>query len=405
MANKIVLISEDTDFFEFIITKLELRRTDELFSYSFDNILDNLHHITTSLVIINSENTNEKTLELLKLLKGTPIIVCAYNNDNDNFRKQCYKFGAIDFLTILTPDSEFRARLIPALTISDILKKNNTYREMLVQKNILATNNEVYIDYNEILDNQLNKIKNNAIKSVFAAISPNEKNKFLLQSNQIETILLNNIRINDILMNYAPNKYFLILFDTDLKSAEKLWDKISKQFPERIYAGFTNITNQSKQQLINEVLNKLHLAINNDRNIQDWQVSAINSFGSPNSTSTYTNFKAFKQEFEKKLENVITPVFYHIQQKYIDKFIGITIQHSINNGLGNFVIKNNNIICSFKITCPGFSKINIDITLQKNTENIDAKRITLEPEELEAGLLEDLLEQFITEFKSEFNNI
>ena len=55
-------------------------------------------------------------------------------------------------------------------------------------------------------------------------------------------------------------------------------DKISKQFPERIYAGFTNITNQSKQQLINEVLNKLHLAINNDRNIQDWQVSAINSF-------------------------------------------------------------------------------------------------------------------------------
>ena len=40
MANKIVLISEDIDFFEFIITKLELRRTDELFSYSFDNILE-----------------------------------------------------------------------------------------------------------------------------------------------------------------------------------------------------------------------------------------------------------------------------------------------------------------------------------------------------------------------------
>lgn len=404
MANKIVLISEDTNFFEFIITKLELRKTDELFSFTFDNILENIHHITTSLVIINSEGAHDKTLELLKLLKGTPTIICAYNNDNDSFRKLCYRAGAFDFLTLLTPDSEFRARLIPALTISDLLKKNRTYREILVQKNIITTSNEVYIEYNEILETQLEKIKNNAIKAVFAAISPNEKNKFLLQANQIETIILNNIRLNDILMNYAPNKYFLIMFDTDIKSAEKLWQKISAKIPERVYAGFANITNQNKQQIINEALNKLHLAINNDKNIEDWQSSAIKAFGTKDNIDTYTNFKAFKQDFEKKLENVITPVFYHVQQKYTDKFMGISIQHSINNGLGNFIIKNGTVTCSFRITCPGFSKINIDVTFQKNSDDIDAKRITLDPEELEAGLLEDLLEQFITEYKKEFNN-
>ena len=46
-------------------------------------------------------------------------------------------------------------------------------------------------------------------------------------------------------------------------------------------------------------------------------------------------------------------------------------------------------------------KINIDITFQKDSSNIDAKRITLEPEELEQGLLGDLLEQFISEYKKE----
>ena len=46
-----------------------------------------------------------------------------------------------------------------------------------------------------------------------------------------------------------------------------------------------------------------------------------------------------------------------------------------------------------------FSKINIDITFQRDATTVDAKRITLEPEELEAGLLEDLLEQFILEYK------
>ena len=36
--------------------------------------------------------------------------------------------------------------------------------------------------------------------------------------------------------------------------------------------------------------------------------------------------------------------------------------------------------------------------------NIDMKRIALEPDELEAGFLEDLLEQFILEFKKEIND-
>ena len=191
------------------------------------------------------------------------------------------------------------------------------------------------------------------------------------------------------------------MFDTELKSVEKLWDKIYPQFPQKVYAGFANITNQSMQQLINEVLNKLHLAINNDKSFS----SPVNQASTADNFSSYTNFKVFKQEFEKKLENIITPVFYHIQQKYIDKFIGITIQHEIKEGCGNFILKNNSVICSFKITCPGFSKINVDITFQKAPDNIDAKRITLDPEEFEAGLLEDLLEQFVAEYKTEFNNL
>ena len=75
------------------------------------------------------------------------------------------------------------------------------------------------------------------------------------------------------------------------------------------------------------------------------------------------------------------------------------MQQEISDGLGVFYIKGKISSSSFRITCPGFSKINIDITFQKNQGNIDAKRITLEPDEFEAGLLEDLLEQFILEYK------
>ena len=40
---RIVLISDDSDFFEYISPKLILRKSDELFRFSFDEVLEKLH--------------------------------------------------------------------------------------------------------------------------------------------------------------------------------------------------------------------------------------------------------------------------------------------------------------------------------------------------------------------------
>lgn len=390
MAGKVVLISDDADFFEYIKQKIELRKSDELFTFSFDSIPEKLQLIESAVLIINSENNEDKTLDLLHLLKGTPAIVFAYNED-EVFRRKCYRLGMFDFMTILTPDAEFRARIIPALTVASILEKNQQYREILVNNNYLTKNNEVFLNYNYILDRELEYINNGKKSAVFAAIAPNDKTKFLVTANMIETAILDNIRRNDILMSYAPNKYFLLIYDSNVKSAQALWDKISNQFPQKIYAGFVSISNQKRQQLINEVLNKLHEAINNDKEIPY----------TPHNTSieSYTNFKLLRQESNKKFEQIITPVFYQIQQKYSGKFSGVSLMQDTSDGLGTFYIRGKSSASSFRITNPGFSKINIDITYQKNASNIDAKRITLEPDEFESGILEDLLEQFILEYK------
>lgn len=404
MANKIVLISDDRDFFDYIRGKLLLRKSDELFTFSFDEIPDKLHLLLNSVLIVNSEGANEKTLQLITLLKGTPVIVFAYNDDEE-YKLKCYKNGGFDYLTMLTSDSEFQARMIPALTISSMLEKNKDYRDVLVRSNIIAPNNEVFLNYEYILDKALENIEQNSKKAVFAAISPNEKSKFFLQPNIIETIILNNIRKNDMLMNYAPNKYFLLMFDTELEAAKSVWEKISAQMPEKLYAGMSVILGQKRQQLVNEALNKLHEAVNYDKNIVNNKPNPLSSLSMvKNQESSYSNFKLFKQEFSKKLEQVITPVFYQIQQKYSDKLTGVSLQQGSGEGYGTFYIKGKYTSSCFRITSPGFSKINIDITYQKDSENIDAKRITIEPEELESGLLEDLLEQFILEYKRGYNN-
>ena len=403
MSNKIILISDDSNFFDFIGHKLELRKSDRLLMYGFDSIPENFHLLENGVLIIDSEKSKEKTLDLLNILKNTPSIVFAFNED-DVFRRKCYRAGVYDFMTPLTSDSEFRARIIPALTVASLLEKNKRYRDFLVNKNIITKENEVFIDYKSIIDTELADIQNSSRKVVFGAISPNEKSQFLLKPALIEAVILNNIRKNDILMNYAPNKYFIFLYDIDVNSAKKIWKKITAQIPEKIYAGFCNVLNQKKEILINEALNKLHEAINYDKQIvtEKQPLSSLSSI--QGLSSSMSNFKLFRQEFDKKMDKIIAPVFYQIQQKYAGKLTGVALEQSLENGYGAFYIKGKHFYSSFKITCPGLSKINIDVTYQKNSNNIDAKRITLEPEELEQGLLEDLLEQFILEYKKGENN-
>lgn len=395
MADRIVLVSDDSDFFEYVRLKLELRKSDELFSYAFDDIPEKIHLLENSVLIINSESSKSKTLELLKILTETPAIVVAFNED-EAFKKKCYREGMFDYMTLLTPDSEFRARILPALSMLSLIEKNRQYRELLVKRNVITKNNEVFIDYGNIIDAELNKINNNSEKAILMAIAPNEKTKFFMQPNSIETIILNNIRRNDILMNYAPNKYFLLMHDIDVNSANKLWNKIREQFSEKMYAGIAKITNQSRQQIINEVLNKLHEAILYDK---EDDIPREKNVKPASVVTPYTNFKMYRQEFSNKLEQVIAPVFYQIQQKYLKKLVGMNIEQGSGDGYGVFYVRGKHLDSSFRITSPGFAKINIDITMQKNNDEVDTKRITLEPEELEQGLLEDLLEQFISEVK------
>ena len=68
-----------------------------------------------------------------------------------------------------------------------------------------------------------------------------------------------------------------------------------------------------------------------------------------------------KQEFCKKIEQVISPVFYQIQQKYVNKLTGVNLQQGTGEGYGIFYIKGKNSNSCFKVTCPGFSKTSLGI--------------------------------------------
>lgn len=395
MQDKLVLISDDSNFFEYIIPMLSLRKSDELYKYSFNDIPERLHLLTSSILIINSENHKEQTLQLLKLSESVPSIVFGYNDDDMDFKIEAYKAGMYDYFSMSTSKDELTARLMPALKSMSFINKQNLYRSILVKNKLISENNEVFLDSNNMLEQEFEKIHREAAYATLGAISPNEKSKFTLNPNQIETIILNNIRKNDLLINFAQNKYFLILYDIKLEKAKKLWNKISKNFSEPIFAGFVQIGDKSRQQAVNEVLNNLHQEINKSNE----QFSGPNVFCGD-------NFVQNRNQFKKKIRQIISPVFYHIQQTYNDKLFGMRIIPECTQDYSILQILSGDTSGMMKISSPGLTKINIEISYRgvRKGQSLNPKRILLEPDELESGLLQDLAEQFIMEFKSEVDN-
>ena len=123
MQSRIVLISDDSDFFEYITPKLALRRSDELYRFSFDDLPDKLHILRSSLLVVNSEGMKDKTLELLNMVKGTPSVVFEFNED-EKFRIDAYKAGMFEYITLMTKDEEFEAKLVPALNAVSSIEKS-----------------------------------------------------------------------------------------------------------------------------------------------------------------------------------------------------------------------------------------------------------------------------------------
>ena len=62
---KFVLISDDENFYEYIRTKLVMRKNDELFRFTFDKVPQMAHLLGSAVLIVDSETGKEKVFDLI----------------------------------------------------------------------------------------------------------------------------------------------------------------------------------------------------------------------------------------------------------------------------------------------------------------------------------------------------
>lgn len=409
--SNIFLISDDDKIVNGLKTKLILlREIDDILITTYSEAMKNIEEIVPKTVLIYCSTEKKECLNLIKAIKTnertekTSILLIVEKYEQD-FILSAYDENITDYLILNAYDTEILMRTIWCLKKNtDMLTIDKQYN-LLEELGVIDKSSGFYTDkYCErIFEIELNRLRELGTKAILMLISAGEESKIKLNTSKLAQAIKNSIRNSDMVAQDTANRFYVLLENTKLNGAFCVWEKIKRAIGEqyKINAGISVIDNKNFEELKNELLSALleALSANQDLIIVNKEKESTSDDWLEKINSAQKNFKLFKQAFNKKLEKVITPVFFQIQKLYEEKLFKTQIEQYSNSDLSSFILKKENQISELKITYPGFSKINIDI-IHQGLDSPENKRINLDLTELDESRLTEILEEFIKEFKA-----
>ena len=410
-ASNIILITNDRAVTAALKPKLVLlREIDNVSSVPYADAIKTIKKMLPEVILLHCGEEKDSCLGLLKLIredeetKNISILLIIDNYDQD-FVLQAYDENITDYLTLGADDAEILMRTIWGIKKTRIMTTIKKQGDLLEDLGFIDKSTGLYTGKHSenILDKELKTLQKSKSNSMLMLISASEESKTKLNPIQLAQSIKNSIRESDIIVHGDANRFYVLLAETPLKGAFCVWDKI-KQTVGKDYTlnasiseigkkGFDELKTELLNSLVESASTKQDLVIVSEEeekdNSEDW-LKKINS--------TQKNFKLFKQAFNKKLEKVITPVFFQIQKLYEEKLFQTQVEQYSNSTLSAFTLKKDDKVSEFKITYPGFSKINIDI-IHQGLDSPENRRISLDLTELDEHRLTKILEDFIKEFK------
>ena len=411
--SNIILITNDDKATQILKPKLILlREIDNILLTKYSEAVENIKKELPEVVLLYCSKDKDDCLELIKKIKTneeikkTSILLIVDNYDQD-FILSAYDENIADYLTLNADDAEILMRTIwcikKSLLMTTIQKQHNLLKDLtVIDKNTGFYTNE-YCD--KIFENEFKNLRKLEFDGVLMLIAANEESKIKLTQIQFAKAIKSSTRESDIIVHGNANRFYVLLPETNLKGAFCVWEKIKRTLGETytINAGLGVVCEKSFEALKTELLNALIEASSTSQDsviVSEGEDKDYSGNWLEKINSTQKNFKLFKQAFDKKLDKVITPVFFQMQKAYEEKLFETQIEQYSNSTLSSFILKKESQTSELKITYPGFSKINVDI-IHQGLDSPENKRISLDLTELDEIKLTQILENFIQEFKTE----
>lgn len=414
--SSIILITNDNSVTQILKPKLVLlREIDNILSIEYQNALETLKKNLPDTILLYCADEKEDCLSLIKTLKtddatkNTTVILILKDYDSD-FVLSAYDENITDYLVLKADDeAEILMRTIWGLRKNSL--SNTVRKQQKLLESLTVINKETGFYSNKfcerVFENELQILKNSGTDGILMLVSPSEEGKTEITSARMAAAIKKSTRNSDVIVHGPFNKFYILLSQTPLQGAFCVWDKIKKAIGEdhQVISCISTIENKYFEELKDDLLNGLIEAESTkiDLVVVDNSTEATSEDWLDKINSTQKNFKLFKQAFNKKLEKVITPVFFQVQKLYEEKLFKTQIEQYSNSTASTFTLKQSNRQSELKITYPGFSKINIDI-IHQGLDSPENKRISLDLSELDESRLTKVLEDFIHEFKNTANN-
>ena len=413
MKNCVILVTDNGNITQKIQKSLLLLRENDSFeSIRIKNCFDTIKEKKPSIVFYHySEKTNfEKNYSINQIdfvknllakikqnpfLKNTAVILLYEQIDEDSL---CVFFenGVSDFLPIYATETELTIRTIWCLQKRELLNNCQNKIDILSQLNIIDKKNNVFT---ENYTYRILKEESEKTWGTFVSLAPDINIRSKIAPSALMNAIKSIVRTNDILGYASDFKIYLWFRETKqndvLSILKKLKKLLSENFP--ICAGYIELHDigfDTAEEIANRALSKALLSGNT------FICAKESDKKEKDEDDIITNYKQYKDNFSKKLESLLSPLFFQTQKRMEEKLFQTKITQNVNKEKSIFSLETENSKGNLLISYSGFTKIKIQQAIEIDNETISQKKLFFESEDLTDKKIENILNKFIEEFKN-----
>ena len=406
--NSLFFISENKKTALRVQTKIMLaRETDEFVHSSYEGCFEDVKKQQPKIVLFDIEEHEEEFFEFLNKLRQTKSVrhipvIPIFKNIDEEILCSAFEAGISDFLTIDSTDSEFTVRILLAMRKSEHASDIESKNSILSQLKILDKKTGIYAkNYTYTII----KAQSKKCIGTFAVIAPDVNTRNKLSPEHLATLIKNNIRISDFIGFSGDFKIYTWFPKTEPENVLSILNKIKKLLPAecKISAGVAKsgeIDFDRAEEAANKALSRALLRENSFVIAREKDELKEQFKENPDE---YKNFKIFRQNFFKKLHKIVSPIFFRTQKIIEEKLFETEISQEISEEGCYFVLKNDICKSRFCITCPGYTRVNIDISHICSEEEYKDK-ISLNTDEITPEKISDILDNFVKTYQALLNN-
>lgn len=407
MENSILLITDNEKVSKLVKAKVLLLRNSDVFeSVSSKDCLEKVKEKNPVLIFYHlCADNEEEFLNFVQKIRQndntkTCSIILLFEEFDENTLCSAYEKGITDFLTLDATETEFTIRTLWCLKKRENLYESQNKKDILSQLKILDKNNQVYT---ENYTYTILKEESKKDWGTFVVAAPDINIRSKISPENLMNTIKKTVRSCDILGYASDFKIYLWSRHTAkedvLKVLEKIRTALTADFT--ICAGYIetkDIAFDRAEELANKALSKALLKGNSFLFAQEPVKKEVNL------EVNVKNFKLHKENFVKKLENILSPLFYQTQKRNEEKLFETKITQTVTEERGNFSLKNEKGESFFTVSYPGYTKINVEIIHNIKNQDLKAEKLFVDTNELSEEKLEYLLNSFIKDFQTYTND-